>query len=108
MSCRVSFCNLPVNREIFKVLRWFNANKLMVNEGKTKYMILHRQARKTPDSVPLLLICDEPTERVFKFKFLGIVVDCNLKFEWHIESVVKKFAKYVSIFYRLKYYLIKI
>ena len=90
-----------VNREISKVLRWFNANKLMVNEGKTKYMILYRQARKIPDSVPLLLICNEPTERVFKFKFLDTIVDCNLEIDGRT-SVVKKLAKYVPIFYRLK------
>ena len=34
--------------------------------------------------------------------FLGIVVDCNFKFDGHTESVVKKLAKHVPIFYRLK------
>ena len=65
-------------------------------------MTLHRQARNIPDTVPLPLIFNETTERVFKFKFLGIVVDCNLKFDEHIESVVKKLPKYVPIFCRLK------
>ena len=55
------------NREISKVLRWYNANDFMVIGGKTKYMILHRQARKISDSVPLLLVCIEPTEKVFNF-----------------------------------------
>ena len=55
------------NREISKVLRWIIANTLMMSEGKTKYMILHRQARKISDSVPLLLVCIEPTEKVFNF-----------------------------------------
>ena len=76
--------------------------KLMANEGKTKHIILHRQARNIPDSVPLLLLCDEPTETVFKLRFISIFVDCNLKYDGHIESIVKKLAINVPIFYRPK------
>ena len=90
-----------VNRESSKVLRWLKTNKLMVNKEKTKYMILNRQARNIPDSVTLLLLCYEPIVRVSNCKFQGFFVDCNLKFDGYIESVVKKLVKYVPICYRL-------
>ena len=42
-----------VNSEIEKVCDWFNANKLSLNEEKTKYIFFHRHRNR--DDIPLKL-----------------------------------------------------
>ena len=101
-SKKLSELVLQANHEIVKVTAWFSSNKLMINERKTKYMIAHRQARKVPVNIPSFLINNVCVERVFQFKFLGVVVDSCLKFKQHVEFIVRKTSKYVPILYKLK------
>ena len=42
-----------VNQELQKINEWFEANKLSINAGKTKYSLFHKPSRK--DDLPLLL-----------------------------------------------------
>ena len=42
-----------VNQELQKINEWFEANKLSLNVGKTKYSLFHKPSRK--DDLPLLL-----------------------------------------------------
>ena len=39
-----------VNAELGKVCDWFNANKLSLNEGKTKFIFFYRQRNR--DDIP--------------------------------------------------------
>ena len=45
--------------------------------------------------------------RVFSFKFLGVVVDLNLKFKDHVLNVAKKISKFIPLIYRMRKYLNK-
>ena len=42
-----------VNIELDKICNWFKANKLSLNEGKTKYTLFHKP--KDEDNIPLKL-----------------------------------------------------
>ena len=42
-----------VNNELDKICTWFKANKLSLNEGKTKYTLFHKP--KDKDNIPLKL-----------------------------------------------------
>ena len=69
-----------VNLELNKIAVWFKANKLSLNEGKTKYTFFHKFRQK--DNIPLkllmLVINGKVIERTTSIKFLGILFDEHL------------------------------
>ena len=86
------------NIKIPKVTVWFASNKLMINERKTKYMILHRQARNVPLNLSRFLINNVYFDRVQQFIFLEVFVDSCLKSRHHLEFIIWKISKDVPIF----------
>ena len=48
------------------VFKWFNANKLSLNKGKTKYTIFHEARKKNniPLKLPSLFINDREIKRI--------------------------------------------
>jgi hypothetical protein len=59
--------NLPelfnsVNIEIKKIARWFRANKMAVNVGKTKYIIFHTRGKAINNNLRLIYDDNEPDE----------------------------------------------
>ena len=96
-----------VNNELKKIYEWFNANKLSLNVGKTKYSLFHKPSKT--DDLPLLLskvlINDKEIERVGSIKFLGVLLDEHLSWEEHIRYTEKKIAKNIGLLYRAKPFL---
>ena len=66
-----------VNDELKEIYEWFNANKLSLNDDKTKYSLFHKPSKT--DDLPLLLpkvlINYKEVERVGSIKFLGVLLD---------------------------------
>ena len=60
-----------VNRELKKIKKWLEANRLALNIDKTKYVILHSPARKTEQFVKIKLGL---ITRVNYIKYLGVLV----------------------------------
>ena len=69
-----------VNQKLQKINEWFEANKLSLNVGKTKYSLFHKPSRKDdlPLLLPRLLIKKHKVARVKSIKFLGVLLDENL------------------------------
>ena len=98
-----------VNQELQKTNEWFEANKLSLNVGKTKYSLFHKPSRR--DDLPLLLskllIKKHKAERVESKKFLGVLLDGNLSWKDHIKYIENKVAKNIGLLYRAKLFLDK-
>ena len=45
--------------------------------------------------------------RVHSFRFLGVVLDVNLKFKEHVPNITKNMAKFISFIYGIRKYLNK-
>ena len=75
-----------VNLELNKIAVWFKANKLSLNEGKTKYTFFYKFRQK--DNIPLklsaLAIKGKVIERTTSIKLLGILLDEHLSWKKHI------------------------
>ena len=96
-----------VNNELKKIYEWFNANKLSLNAGKTKYSLFHKPS-KTDDLLlllPKVLINDQEIERVGSIKFLGVLLDEHLSWKEHIRYTENKIAKNIGLLYRAKPFL---
>ena len=68
------------NIELEKIATWFQANKLSLNESKTKFILFHKSKDKDNLSLkfPILKINNFEIKRTTSIKFLGIMVDENL------------------------------
>ena len=69
-----------MNLELNKIAVWFKANKLALNEEKTKYTFFHKSRQK--DNIrlklPMLTINRKIIKWTTSIKFLGILLDEHL------------------------------
>ena len=91
-----------MNDELKNVSIWFKANKLSLNITKTKFSLFHpsRKKRNIPVNLPKLEIDNTKIKRECVTKFLGLLIDENLTWKPHIDSVNTKISKSVGILYK--------
>ena len=89
------------NIELEKIAIWFQANKLSLNENKTKFTL------NLPLKLPILKLNNFEIKRTTSIKFLGIMVDKNLTWNNHIHILENKLSKNIGLLYRAKPYLDK-
>jgi hypothetical protein len=90
---------LRLNEDLRYLSRWLKFKQLKLNIGKTKFMIF---SRTVVDEDVSVVIDDETIDRVREIKYLGVIIDDDLKFNAHIDNVIKKIAKKYGILCRLK------
>ena len=84
-----------VNFELEKICTWFKANKLSLNEGKTKYTLFHKPTDKDniPLKLPKLKMNEKEIQRTDCIRFLGVLFDENLTWNNHIHLIENKSRK---------------
>ena len=93
-----------MNEELSKIMKWLTCNKLSLNINKTKYMLFKHNKNQLSSSSELKLD-NHKLEEVKSIKFLGIILDNELKWEDHIFYIKKKVAKSIGILVKCKRYL---
>ena len=91
-----SLCN-SVNMELQKVKTWLDCNRLCLNVSKTCYQLY---TKRTIEFLPDIKINDASIMRANSVKFLGVVVDEQLSFKYHIENVARKLTVGIGFLYR--------
>ena len=68
------------NEKLIKIWDWFKANKLSLNNRKTKYTLFHKKSSKDdlPLKLPALKTVDNNTERKIEIEFVGVMLDENI------------------------------
>ena len=89
-----------VEYEFNLVLEWLAANELTINLSKTHMMLITNLSR--PDYISISAKGQVITE-VTNIKFLGVILDNELKWSLHTEYISKKISKSVSILKMLKF-----
>ena len=91
-------CNhLSLDMEL--ICDWFTANKLVVNEDKTKFLVF------TNINIPIdtSIVINNVQIPVTNFhNFLGVIIDKTLSFTYHIDLVSNKISKTIGILYKIK------
>ena len=87
-----------------EVFNWATNNCMTIHPQKTKYMIITtwQKHQRIPLSNVSITINKEPIERVSHIKFLGVIVDNNLSWAYHIKEITSKMAKYTYQLARIK------
>ena len=78
--------------------------KLSLSIDKTCYSIFgcHDIIRKERNT---LRLNDTDLTKVDQCKYLGVMIDCDLKWQTHIDLVYSRLLKFTGIFYKLRYCL---
>ncbi len=87
-----------MSRDLKRIEDWLKANKLKVNEQKTKVMQL--QSGRTSDVVNLTMN-GVALETVNSIKYLGILIDNKVNLKENIQLVCKKVARKIGLFSRI-------
>ena len=91
--------NRIVNMEFIKIKNWTYANRLSLNLDKTIVMSFTLN-KNVPN--PEIFFEGNSFAVTNQTKFLGIIIDDQLKFSNHLQIVSLKLSKNVGIIYRLK------
>ena len=83
------------------VEKWMNVNKLKMNAGKTKYMIVRSIRKELRGNVTLKCLDGTEIERVETMKYLGVMIDDRLRFSDHCDYMLKKIGKKTSFLNRI-------
>ncbi|CAH2109119.1 unnamed protein product [Euphydryas editha] len=87
-----------LNEDLARISEWSEANALVLNPGKTKYMLMGTKAQinKIANVMPPIHIKGNLIETVPETRNLGLLMDEGMRFEKHIVKTVS------NCFYRLK------
>ena len=93
--------NNKLQHDLRVVAEWVTENKLILNVGKTKSIVIGSKylLRNVPSLV--LEINNIPVEQVYDVKLLGIIVDQHLAWSKHIDYIVNKMGRGVAMIKRV-------
>ena len=82
-----------LSHDLEKLSKWLVCNRLTLNATKTEFMVIGSRQRLSTLSDTLELSIDNvPIEQVSSVKSLGIYIDENLTWHFHIDKLCKKIA----------------
>ena len=85
---------------------WCEMNKLTVNVGKTKSMYFgSRNITKKIDYGKKMMLNGRELQQVDHYKYLGVILDKNMTFKLHIESILKILKYKIYVLAKLRPYL---
>ena len=93
-----------VNRELKYVKRWLDVNRLSLNIEKTNYIIFHSSSSSL-GSTSGVKIGKDPIGRVKFIKFLGVLLDENVSWRYHLSELSKKLARTCGILFKSRHLL---
>ena len=88
-----------MNEELIKLVSWFKANKLSLNVEKANFILFSKKRIRNRMSIT---IENKTIKEVNETKFLGVIVDTNLSWAFHIDNVYKKVYKNLGVMHRIK------
>ena len=96
-----------MNTSVSEIQLWANANKLPLNEEKTKVLMitgkrlapkLHNLPNVTTDGVKTLKIVNSAT-------LLGLEIDNMLSFNLHVEMICKRLSSRIAVLRKIRVFL---
>ena len=93
-----------MNEELLKINTWLQLNKLSLNLKKTNF-ILFKSSKKKITKKPDIKIKDHYITQVKSTKFLGTIVDDQLKWKEHINFVANKISRLTGIICKARHFV---
>ena len=96
---------VALNQDLNNVRNWLVDNRLTLNIGKSKYMLIGGNKRVTDFGNVALSIEGKGLEKVSNYKYLGVIIGENLSWTDHVESVARKVSQRIGVLRRIKHLL---
>ena len=93
-----------INKELRHVKKWLDANKLALNVEKTNFVIFH-SVKNTLNEGISIKIGDQHVRQAKYVKFLGLLLDENLSWKYHLYELSKKLSRTCGIFFKIRHFL---
>lgn len=96
---------LKVERDLPKLLEWFNFKLLTLNVEKTLFLPFGLYKKTIPDMDVLKVYLGTELfeiKKVSNVKYLGIYIDCHLRWDVHVGFVLKKLRSVIHMFKYIK------
>ena len=90
-----------MQEDIDRIAEWTNVNLLNFNRSKCKAMLISR--RQHQHQPHLFYLQGDNIEQVCSYKYLGVMVTSNLKWDEHIDKVSLKTKRLLGHLYRVFY-----
>lgn len=101
-----------LQRDVLKVMDWFDLNMIKVNASKTKLVCFHNPLKVIKLKVPILLhssncvaCCCVPVEYVSSVKYLGVFFDSDLSWTTHLSYITKRLRGISCLLYSTKVFM---
>ena len=101
---KVQTLELNLNRDLISVNQWLCANKLSLNIDKSNFVIFRPPQKKVNYNIKLK-IDNKDIKEMKSIKYLGVYIDCHLKWKEHILEVSKKLARGIGILLKLRHFV---
>ena len=86
-----------VNHELSTVEKWFQLNKLTLNIKKCNFIIFCNVNKSFPIEKAKIYMNNIEIELVQSTKFLGVIIDNNLSWSYHVDLVSKRSSRMLGI-----------
>jgi len=95
-----------LNYDLKNLNQWLCANRLSLNIDKTRLLIFHSKYNKRQHNINIKMngIRLKPSQSV---KYLGVYLDDNLSWDFHIKELSKKLCRTNGIISKLRHYVPK-
>src|SRR6266516_4170130 len=93
--------SLKCQRTINSIANWIAANKLSINYDKSCYMVFSPKYINANDPNLNLNFNGSILKRVHSTTFLGVIIDDNLNWKFHISDLCLVLRRFIGIFYKL-------
>ena len=89
-----------INIELKKFYERLCINRLSLNISKTKFVVFH--APNKPKFPITILINNKAIDEDKYIKYLGVTLDSQLSFKFHIDELTKKISRGIGLLYKLR------
>ena len=101
----ISIIENVFNEELKNISLWLKVNKLSLNFKETHFIVFTKR-EKFNESIKLL-IDNQTIEEARRTKFLGVIIDKNITWKYHINYVAGKVSRAIGMMVKAKKYLRK-
>ena len=98
--------NRKVNIDLKNIIYWLRANKITLNADKTE-LILFRSKNKIITKHLNFWIIGQKIHSLTQTKYLGIVLDENLKFKRHMQLLKTKLNRVNGLLAKIRHFISK-
>ena len=106
-SSSVQAIETALSHDLNHVVGWLNQNYLMLNHSKTKVMLMGTHQKLSSVQSFTVSVNDKDLERVYKFKYLGVILDPCLTWNEHIEHIGNKISSHLGMLRRARKVILK-